>query len=180
MLRCCLQFKLEITEIRDYTIMLLLLETGMRVSELAGIKLEDIRWRENKILVLVKGNKERLVPFQRKMKTALQRYVTVRGDVPGVDNLFINQENLPMCTQNIHERITHFGITSNIAGVRVSPHTFRHTFAKMYIKNGGDTFSLQAILGHTTLDMVRNYVNMFSSNVQEQHNKFSFLEHLRI
>ncbi|MFH2203826.1 MAG: site-specific integrase, partial [Elusimicrobiota bacterium] len=62
--------------------------------------------------------------------------------------------------------------------VRVSPHTLRHTFATQYIRNGGDPFSLQAILGHSTLEMVRNYVNLASRDVMVQHRKFSPLDRL--
>ncbi len=57
--------------------------------------------------------------------------------------------------------------------VRLSAHTFRHTFAKNWLMNGGDIFSLQKILGHRTLDMVRNYVNITFKDIQSQHSKFS-------
>lgn len=166
------------TGFRDYTMMLLLLETGMRVSELVGLQLENVRWTDNAILVLGKGNKERYVPFQKRMKTILKRYLGVRGTIDGESHVFLTIENSPMTTRNIQERLQDYGKASNVQGVRVSPHTFRHTFAKMYIKNGGDAFSLQSILGHTTLDMVRHYVNLFSSDVQEQHRKYSPLENL--
>lgn len=166
------------TGFRDHVMMLLLLETGIRVSELARIKLEDIRWGDGSILVLGKGNKERLVPFQSRMKAALRRYLSARGHVEGEHHVFLTIDNIPMSQRNIQERIQDYGKAAQIQGVRVSPHTFRHTFAKMYIKNGGDAFSLQAILGHTTLDMVRHYVNLFSSDVYEQHRKFSPLERL--
>lgn len=166
--------------LRDYTIMLLLLETGMRVSELASLRMPNIRWAEGGILVLGKGDKERLVPFQRQMAKVLRRYINVRGDLDGEDHVFITVDNIPLSKRNIQERIQDHGKAAKVVGVRVSPHTFRHTFAKMYIKNGGDAFSLQAILGHTTLEMVRHYVNLFSSDVQEQHRKFSPLERLSL
>ena len=67
---------------------------------------------------------------------------------------------------------------AGIKGVRPSPHTLRHTFATQYILNGGDAFSLQKILGHSTLDMVRVYVDMASSNVALQHKKFSPMDRL--
>ena len=65
-----------------------------------------------------------------------------------------------------------------IVGVRVSPHTLRHTFAVLYIRNGGDSFSLQEILGHSTLDMTRRYVHLARRDVAEQHKKFSPMEWL--
>lgn len=168
------------TGLRDYTIMLLLLETGVRVSELSSMRLQDIHWTDSRILVLGKGDKERLVPFQRQVKHVLKRYLASRGDIPGEDHVFVTVDNLPMSTRTVQERIQDYGKAANLQGVRVSPHTFRHTFAKMYIKNGGDAFSLQAILGHTTLEMVRHYVNLFSSDVQEQHRKYSPIEHMTL
>lgn len=168
------------TGLRDYTIMLLLLETGMRVSELESIRLQDIHWTDSRILILGKGDKERLVPFQRQVKHVLKRYLASRGEIPGEDHVFVTIENMPMMKRTIQERIQDYGKAAQLQGVRVSPHTFRHTFAKMYIKNGGDAFSLQAILGHTTLEMVRHYVNLFSSDVQEQHKKYSPIEHMTL
>lgn len=161
---------------RDYVIMCLLLETGMRVSEIAGIRLSDVRWKDNGIKLLGKGRKERIVPMQSKMKLLLRKYMDARGDVPSVDHLFISVENQPISKRNIQERLHDYGVAARLQGVRVSPHTFRHTFAKMYIKNGGDAFTLQAILGHSSLETVRLYVNMFSSDVQEQHRRFSPLQ----
>lgn len=87
---------------------------------------------------------------------------------------------MPLSKRHFQERIHDLGKAALITGVRVSPHTFRHTFAKLFILNGGDAFSLQAILGHSTLDMVRHYVNLFSSDVQEQHKKYSPIENLSL
>ncbi len=64
---------------------------------------------------------------------------------------------------------------ANIKDVRCSPHTFRHTFAKLSVQNGAGIFELQQILGHTTMDMVRTYVNLFSNDVKEKHKEiFAF------
>ena len=76
--------------------------------------------------------------------------------------------------------IKRIGKRAGIKNVRLSPHTFRHTFAKMWILNGSDAFSLQKILGHTTMDMVRNYVNLASSDIQIQHRRFSPLDKIGI
>jgi integrase/recombinase XerD len=63
--------------------------------------------------------------------------------------------------------------------VRCSPHTFRHTFAKLSVKSGAGIFELHQILGHTTFDMVRTYVNLFAEDVRDKHRKFSPLNHLK-
>ncbi|WP_367618609.1 tyrosine-type recombinase/integrase [Shouchella rhizosphaerae] len=62
--------------------------------------------------------------------------------------------------------------------VRCSPHTFRHTFAKFYILNGGDAFSLMQIMGHSTLDMTKKYVRLFSTDVVNKHKQYSPINNL--
>lgn len=163
------------TGLRDFTIMLLLLETGIRVSELTAIRLDDVRMKEGKILIHGKGAKQRFVPFQSKFRRALREYLTARGAVE-TDALFCSLNGKPMNKRSVQVAIQHYGEEAHISGVRCSPHTFRHTMAKYYILAGGDIFSLQRILGHSSLDMVRLYVDLFGSDVEEQHRKFSFLE----
>ncbi|RED86188.1 tyrosine-type recombinase/integrase [Cohnella phaseoli] len=165
------------TGYRDYTIMQTLLDTGVRISELAGIRLSDVNWRERLIKVYGKGRKERLVPFSRALEKSLRLYCESRGVVE-TDVLFINIDNNPFQVRGIQQVIQLYGEAARITGVRVSPHTFRHTFAKLYIMNGGDAFSLQKILGHTSLDIVRMYVNLFSTDVSAKHAKHSPLENL--
>ncbi|WP_198158010.1 tyrosine-type recombinase/integrase [Paenibacillus sp. P22] len=165
------------TGYRDYTIMMTLLDTGVRISELAGIRMFDIDWKARHILVYGKGRKERLVPFSRTLEKALRTYLEVRG-VLETDNLFVNIDNNPFKVRGIQETIADYGKEARIKGVRCSPHTFRHTFAKLYIMNGGDAFSLQKILGHTSLEIVRMYVNLFGTDVNAQHAKFSPLDRL--
>jgi integrase/recombinase XerD len=165
----------KFTGLRDYTLMLLLLETGIRIAECIGIDIEDVRLKEGQILIHGKGAKQRLVPFQSKFRRALQRYLEVRGSAE-TDALFVTVEGERISKRYVQELIHDYGEMAHIRDVRVSPHTFRHTMAKYYILAGGDIFSLQKILGHSTLDMVRMYVDLFSSDVQMQHRKFSFLE----
>ena len=161
--------------LRDYTIMLLLLETGIRISECITITLSDVDLKAGQILIHGKGAKQRLVPIQSKMRRALNEYLQIRGNAP-TDALFITVDYQPISQRQVQELIHDYGETANIKGVRVSPHTFRHTMAKFYILAGGDIFSLQRILGHSSLETVRLYVKMFASDVQRQHNKFSFVE----
>lgn len=165
------------TGYRDYVIMLTLLDTGVRISELAGIKTSDIDWQARVIRVYGKGRKERLVPFSRTLEKHLRTYIEIRG-VLDTDCVFVNIDNNPFQVRGIQQAIQLYGKAARINGVRVSPHTFRHTFAKMYVMNGGDSFSLQKILGHTSLEIVRMYVNLFGTDVAAQHAKFSPLERL--
>lgn len=162
---------------RDYTIMLVFLDTGVRLIEMIGMKATDIDLRNNRILVLGKGAKEREVVFQATTKEYLRRYLLLRGELDH-DYLWVTDTNTPMKRRNFGERLTIYGKMAGLTGVRVSPHTFRHTCAKQYIKKGGDILSLQKLLGHSTLEMVRHYVNLWGSDLQQMHKQFSPVEGL--
>lgn len=165
--------------IRDYAMLTLFIETGIRVRELSDIKLDDVRFSDNQILIRGKNGEDRLVPFQTHTRRVLREYIKARGE-SDIDNLFVSHDDLPMNRDSVRRRIVKYGRMANITNVRCSPHTFRHTFAKMYIQNGGDVFSLQSILGHKSMEMVRVYVNLFSNEVAEAHAKFSPIEHLNL
>ena len=159
--------------IRDRTIILCLLDTGLRVSELVNLSFQDIDLVDRTLLVVGKGDRERRVPFASAVKQALNVYLLRRGELPEQDRVFVTQYGEPMtrlcCLQMFQRRAKEAGIS----GVRVSPHTFRHTFAKQWLLNGGDVFSLQKILGHSSMDMVRQYVNLAQAEVQTVHARFS-------
>lgn len=165
------------TGIRDYTLMMFLLETGVRVRELCDIQTTDINFQDGVVRIDGKGNKERNVPIQKTMKKQLANYLQIRGHLD-TKTLFVNIDNDPLAIRAVQTNIKKYGRMSGIKNVRCSPHTFRHTFAKMSVQNGADVFSLQAVLGHTSMDMVRNYVNMFSNEVRDNHSKFSPIEKL--
>ena len=165
--------------LRDFTIMALLLETGVRVRELCDIKVDDVRSQDRQILIAGKNGEDRLVPIQTQTLRALNRYIKARGASP-VDWLFITHDDEQMNRDSVRRRIAKYGRMANIENVRCSPHTFRHTFAKMSVQNGADIFSLQRILGHKSMDMVRRYVNMFGDDVKQAHERFSPVENLRL
>jgi integrase/recombinase XerD len=76
------------------------------------------------------------------------------------------------------ERIEPGGLKASITGARCSPDSCRHTFAKNYLLNGGDNFSLQKILGHSSLASVRIYLNLFASDIKMQHRQFSLVDNM--
>ncbi|AHV99013.1 tyrosine-type recombinase/integrase [Paenibacillus sabinae] len=163
--------------VRDRTMIMLFAETGVRVRELTEIKTTDINWRDGVIKIDGKGYKQRLVPFQATMRKELARYLNLRGTLEH-DNLFVTIDNTPLTVRQVQEQVAFYGRRAGIKGVRCSPHTLRHTFAKMSVQNGADVFALQAVLGHATLDQVRTYVNLFSNEVRDEHRKFSPLERM--
>lgn len=166
------------TGLRDYTMLLLMLETGMRLSELSGLKINDINFLEGTIKVFGKGARERVVPVQRRCKKQLKQYLSHRGADLGHDYLFVTIDDEPIKNRTIQERLEILTQKAGLTGVQTSPHIWRHTFARFYIINGGDPFSLKKILGHRSWEMVHRYVNLFGSQVIAQHQKASPVEHL--
>ena len=113
------------------------------------------------------------MPVGNVLRKVLWRYQERRLEFSDIGKLFISDNGIPLSSRAVEKAIKEYGVQAKISGVRVSPHTFHHTFAKNHILNGGDVFSLQQILGHTTMDMVRQYVNLAGRDVKEQHQKFS-------
>jgi len=162
---------------RDYVIMLLLLDTGVRISELVSIKMDDVDPQGGKVKVWGKGAKEREVIFQNTTKRFLCRYIQLKGSTDH-EYLWITDTGNQINPRLVQERLSIYGRQAGLDSVRVSPHTFRHTCAKMYIMRGGDILSLQKLLGHSSLEMVRHYVDLWGSDLRQMHKKFSPVEGL--
>ena len=161
---------------RDYSIILVLLDTGIRLGELTGLTLDNVDFEHFFFLVRGKGDKERVVPFGGQVRRVLRRYVDrfrPEPAYPRVNELFLTSTGLPLQPHSVQSMVRRLGRQAGITDVRCSPHTFRHTFAKQYLMNGGDAFSLQKILGHSSLEVVRTYVNLAFKDVAEQHRKAS-------
>jgi site-specific recombinase XerD len=159
---------------RQYAIVLLLLDTGIRASELCGLTLENTYLNEDKILVRGKGEKERIVPFAHGTKRALMRYITTwRADPPDPDedHVFLSVDGSRLTYDGLSACIKALGKRTGI--LRLHAHLFRHTFAVHYLMNGGDVMSLQRILGHTTLDVTQTYIHLAEQHVQVQHHRYS-------
>lgn len=164
--------------LRDYRLLLLLFDTGLRVSEAVSLSVNDIGWNEGVIRTIGKGNKERLVPFGRQVKRALSDYVRRRNQSLDTDRLFVNEFGEPMSRHAVHKAMRRYGEAAGITDVRVSPHTCRHTFGKNWILNGGDVFTLQQILGHESLEMVRQYIQMADKDLQYAHSAHSPIDRM--
>ncbi len=163
---------------RNWAMMLLMLDTGLRLGEVLGLRRDRIDWQASRLTVLGKGDKERAVPFGAAVKKALWDYAHWRGDVAGQDVFFLDQFGGQICPRHFQIMIKRYGKKAGIEGVRISPHTLRHTFATQYILNGGDAFSLQAMLGHSTLEMVKLYVRLANRDVALQHQRYSPIDKL--
>jgi site-specific recombinase XerD len=158
---------------RDYGVLLLLLDTGVRAAELCGLSLDDLCLATRTARVMGKGGKERTIFFSVVTARALAKWLSVRPEVPYDDPLFTSAKR--------KERLTPHGLLEVVqrlarqAGIekRVGCHTVRHSFATVYIRNGGDAHTLQHLLGHSTLTMAMRYVDLVGRDLAEAHNRYS-------
>jgi len=163
---------------RDKAILGLFIDSGIRVTEIASLHLGDLDLDRGRVKVNGKGAKERFVFFGNRCRRLLWRYInTERPDVSS-DRLFINSHGQPLKARGILEMMRRCGKRAEIRGVRCSPHTLRHAFAKRFLLNGGDVFTLQHILGHSSLDMVRRYLALCSQEVGRLYRPHSPLDRL--
>jgi site-specific recombinase XerD len=164
--------------VRNKAILCIFLDTGLRVSELASLNIYDIDMNTGSIVVRHgKGGKQRVVHIGSKAQKALWKYITLYRKSNN-DSLFINRNGEPLDAVGIRIFIKRLGIK---AKVKVSPHKLRHTFAISYLRAGGDVFSLQYLLGHSTLQMTQRYLQSLNADdAIEAHRKFSPLDRLQI
>ncbi|MGG4490817.1 tyrosine-type recombinase/integrase [Metabacillus idriensis] len=162
---------------RDEVILLIFLDTGVRLSELVGIEVNDVI--DNSIIVRKTKNLfERTVYLSDATVEQLKRYIKIRANVE-TDKLFITQDNGELKPHSIQTRFTKYGKDARITK-RVSPHTFRHTMAKRMIVAGIDAFSLMAILGHQDIAITKKYVNLWGSDIEKKHKEYGALRGIKL
>lgn len=164
---------------RDLALYFFMLESGARVEEVVKLTLDDLYLDRFTAKVHGKGAKERLVCFTERTAKLLTTYLEERPQV-NAREVFLNlQTGKPLTTNGVGQLVRRYG---RHAGIRCHPHMLRHTFATRYLVNGDERnlISLQKLLGHTTLDMVRQYVNMLPVDVESQYRKFSPLNGLNL
>ena len=165
------------------TVITVLLDTGLRVSELTGLTLKDIRLVDGVLKVSGKGRRERLVPIGKTSQRLLWNYITRHRPEPArprCDLAFLTKDGLPLTKNRIQKMMAKYGREAGICGVRCSPHTLRHTGAIMFLRNGGDIFSLQRLLGHSSLEMTRHYCELADVDVKRTHSMASPVDNLSV
>lgn len=142
---------------RNKAMVLVFLDTGLRLSELAAIQLVDINFESETIKVMGKGAKERVVRVGKTTQKALLRYLLMRNDSHPC--LWITEERRPMTKNGVQITVRVLCQRAGITDAKPGPHTFRHTAAIQCLRNGMGEFTLQIMLGHSTLAMTRKYVS---------------------
>jgi integrase/recombinase XerD len=170
---------------RDQAIVLMLLDTGVRATELCSLLIGDVDLKTGKVTIRhgvsggAKGGKGRSVYLGKVARKAVWRYLAGRED--GDDTsapLFISQADRPFNKDSLRVLINRLGSRAEVQ--KTYPHKFRHTFAITYLRAGGDVFTLQSQLGHGTLDMVRHYAQIADVDVENAHRKASPADNMRL
>jgi len=139
-------------DVRDKAIILILMDCGLRVSELASLKIEDVDASRGVLTVMGKNSKQRLARMGLKTQKALWRYMTVRNSP--LPWLWVNRNGDRLTSNGVQQMMRKLG---RRIGVPLHPHLLRHTFAINFLRNGADTFVCQQALGHESLEMTRRY-----------------------
>ena len=164
---------------RNISIILLLLDGGLRFTEVLTMEMPNLHLEECYVKVMGKGQKERIVPFGSSAQKALMKYIFhFRLEPLTDDRVFLNLDGRPMTEAGLKLMVQRLGRVSGVP--RLHAHLLRHTFAVNYLMNGGDVFTLQQILGHTTLEMVRHYINLANAHVMTQHKRFSPVDRMNL
>jgi integrase/recombinase XerC len=146
---------------RDRAILELFYASGLRVSELAGVDLDDINLSSRIVRVLGKGGKERLVPFNTSTATALRAYLKDRGASPEAARasmLFVNYRGTRLGVRSIDRIVRRYAARAGVGGI--SPHALRHTFATHLLRRGADLRAIQELLGHARLSTTERYTHV--------------------
>ena len=160
-------------ELRDCAMLELLYATGIRVSELIGLQMEDINLQMEYIKCR-DSHKERIIPFGNMAREAISRYLTegrnelIRDE--GNPWLFINCFGQPMSRQGFWKLVKGYG---KKAGIRheITPHTLRHSFAAHLVGNGADLHAVQEMMGHSDISTTQIYAKMNQSTIREVYAK---------
>jgi integrase/recombinase XerC len=148
--------------VRDRAWLELLYASGLRISELVGIDLDDIELRAKLVKVSGKGSKERIVPFGSKAESAIRDYLSVRADLisdPEEQALFVNYRGERITTRSVRRLFDGY-VHDAALRAGISPHTMRHSFATHLLNAGADLRGIQELLGHASLSTTQKYTHL--------------------
>ena len=154
---------------RDLTIMLTFAHTGIRLTELCALRVQDVTFDGKGAINLpyTKNRQARRIPLTARLRSVLKAYVTERGTLEH-DMLFINVEDGLINPRTIQERLKNYGISTGVEReVKVSPHAFRRTFCRLKVEAGTNLFVLQRLTGHQDLEVLKRYVQIYGKDLED-------------
>lgn len=172
---------------REGAILHVLLDTGVRASELCDLRMKDLDLPGHRLSVRGKGNKVRACYFGRGTTRALREYFRERraGTQGWADPeegaqspIFASERGLPLTRSGLRQMLAKLGAEAGIDATRCSPHTCRHTFAVTFLRAGGNVFTLKELLGHTDLKMTNRYVALAEADIENQARAFSPMDQI--
>ena len=151
---------------RDYCILTLFLNCGLRISELIGLNLSDIR--EDQLRVLGKGNKERILYLNSACQDAIRDWLAARNSMGVIDKnaLFISQRRTRISKAAVEKLVKKYLTMAGLDSSQYSPHKLRHTAATLMLQNGVDVRTLQEVLGHEHLNTTQIYTHVDNENLR--------------
>lgn len=150
---------------RDLALIVLLLDTGLRITEACSLKVGDYQEDNGRLVVLKgKGNKQRSVFLGETAQRVLWRYMLSHKGLRPNDPIFVTRNNRSLDRSYAFHLFGRIGANAGVNDVH--PHRFRHTFAIEFLRNGGNIFELQRILGHADLETVRIYINLAQVDIE--------------
>ena len=154
---------------RDRAILELFYASGLRLSELVSLDLEDVNLSGRVARVAGKGGKERIVPFNNSTSKAIKLYLKDRGAIEG-DALFLNYQGTRLSTRSV-DRIVRRYAREAATRLGVSPHALRHSFATHLLQAGADLRAIQELLGHSRLSTTQRYTHLDATTLLAQYKK---------
>ena len=182
-------WRVERAVARNRAILWLFYDTGIRVSELINLHLDDLDRKKGVITVMGKGSKQRRIALgqncQRHLFHYLDRHRPEKEELAewgntSEDHLFLTETRTPLTKNGVEMLFKRIRERAGITYKRISPHILRHTFAIRYLVLGNDPFSLQELLGHEDMATVKLYMHMNDVTIQEQKRKYSPGDHLPV
>ncbi len=166
--------KCSFAEFRNWAMVNYLLATGNRLETMVNVKIEDIDFREREIrLTKLKNRRQYTIPLSIHLSKVLMEYLTYRKGNSD-DYLFCTSHGKKISKGTVQTQIQEYNRKRGV--LKTSIHAFRHTFAKNWILNGGDILSLQTILGHSSVEMVKEYVALFGNDLKSGFNMHNPLD----
>lgn len=152
---------------RNKLMLRMLYETGMRRSELAGLKVQSVDFSSLTIKVLGKRNKERLIPIENELAHNIKEYLALKEQEMGQSEwLFVNRKGNAVSTQDVYMTVKKY-MTGLSNADRISPHVFRHSFATHLLNEGGNIEAIKELLGHADLATTEVYTHVTREHMKE-------------